>query len=194
MAGKDFPVAPGGAAAVEAGLDLLFEEVLTADTTMVTFDNIPQTYNDLIIVITARTTMANTHGYGGDVIMEQNAVTSAGSYRNAALRFGSLTGGATQTSTAIGKATSGPSSAAGSYGAITCRLINYASTDQHKAWQSYVTTYRGASGSQFIVNFVSGQKTDNTDAITRLDWSVYFSSRQDADFVSGCTFRVYGVR
>ncbi len=184
-----------GSAGAEPGLDLLFEEVLTGDTTVVTFDNIPQDYNDLVIVVQSRTTRSDSFGEGGEVIMEQNQVTSTGSYTAHAYRFGSATGTVTPVSSnSIGRSTADPNSAAGSWGAMTCRLIDYANTARRKCWTSYGFQNRAATSSLSYGWLYVGQKTDNTDAITRLDFSVAYASRQDEDFVSGSTFRVYGVR
>ena len=183
-----------GSAGGEAGLDLLFEEVLTGDTTMVTYDNIPQTYNDLLIVITARSSATDTYGSGGEIIMELNQVTDTASYRAAAYRYGTYFQGITPASTnGIGRVTAF-NSPTGYFGSNQIRLIDYASTTVRKIAQSHATTYEGAYQNRFFGWVYSTQKNDNSDAVTRLDFSLWKTSRQSHDFIAGSTFRIYGVR
>ena len=87
MAGKDFPVAPGGGAAAGGATTLIERVTLSGDQATITFSSIPQTYHALRLTMHARTDDSYLES---TIRIYFNNVTTAASYRYQQVFNGSI--------------------------------------------------------------------------------------------------------
>lgn len=159
--------------------------VLTGSQATITFDSIPSTYTDLILLISARHDGAYS---GGGVGIKINSATSGYSGQRT---YGNGTGTGSSyyaSSNSIyfyGGGSSGGSDTASTFGNAEIYFPNYTASTKKITNQFGVSENNGTIGySEFDAGLYSG-----TSAISRLDISVSGSS-----FVSGSRFDLYGIK
>jgi hypothetical protein len=154
-------------------------QTLSANATTVTFTGIPQTYTDLIMVVSSQGTRAT---FGGDLTVRLNGdsgsnysvttITGTGSAAQSA-RFSN------QTSLSLG-GDIGPVSTS-TYTPTIIHFMNYANTTTNKT-----VLCRHNNAGQRVVATVGLWR--NTAAITQIDLTA-----GGYDYVSGSTFTLYGI-
>lgn len=158
----------------------LYTYTATGNVATLTFSNIPQTYTDLIIKISARGDAA-----GNEIRIGYNGSTS--NTTNSNLYGSGTTAGQFQTGYSYAGDTNGTGSGTNAFGSIEIYLPNYASA----------TTYKNyLSNASMEGNVASQQQTLNTqvwavnDALTSL--TIYTNSPYN--FVQYSTFYLYGIK
>jgi hypothetical protein len=152
---------------------------LTSSASSVTFSNIPQNYNDLHIVVSARTDRASVQdimllSFNGSTssfssrYLEGNG-SSAGVYADQARGFGNACGA---------------NATANTFGSTELRISNYASSNS-KSWSSdgVNETNATAAFSSLFAGLWSNAAAITSIALTG----------NSSNFVSGSTFTLYGV-
>jgi hypothetical protein len=156
------------------------------------FSNIPQTYKDLMLVVTSRSTIAaavgspyirlNDDGSGlyQSIFMEtpnNTNVTTAVAQRDSANstlgRLGRHPGGGSTSNT---------------WGTQIIHINNYTSTSHFKTMLTEYSSSIGAAGTGGVGYAITVYKS--TNAIT----SIRYSDEQGGNLASGSTLRLYGIR
>ena len=165
-------------------------EVGAGGASSIDFTNIPQTYTDLLVEVSGRTT---NWGYSyNNLYLSINATPSGSDYSNRILySVGTTTGSFSQSGTSqflIG-ATPSTASTANTFSNAMCYLENYTSSSTNKSASSDGATPRNSStnGDTFL-NLSAGLWGSNT-AIT----SLYLTSDQST-FVQYSTAYLYGIK
>ena len=157
-------------------------------TSDVTFSNIPQTYQDLMIVGSARRTDAAASGiiyitpyYTGIGASPQSTTVLSGDGSSVtSLRYSNQDG-------AFIASVPAASSTAGIFGSIVWHCLNYANTSTFKTSIARTVANTNASGTtRFAVNLTRG-----TGGITTVNCSTFSGS---AFLAEGSTFTLYGIR
>jgi len=156
-------------------------QTLTGNTATVTFDNIPQSYTDLKVVVSPRVTGSASPSLWMDI----NGTTSGYS-----MRF--LSG-------------SGASAGSGtrSYAHIDCGVVNYSTTTSStfSSHEIYIPNYTSSNNKSISIDVV--QETNSTTAYMYLLaglWSnsaaitkLVFTAEDGSSFVQHSTFTLYGI-
>jgi hypothetical protein len=157
-------------------------QTLTGTVATVTFNSIPQTYTDLILVVQAR----SSTGGASDVLnlFLNNDGANIYSYTRL-MGDGSTTSSgreASVTTWRINYNLPGGGATANVFGLDTIQLFNYSNTTTFKTalWRSNPAQ---------ILSGLSSNLYRSTGAITRMDLSLSV-----ANFVSGSTFTLYGIK
>ena len=164
---------------------ITFTNSTTSDAT---FTNIPQTYQDLMIVGSARRTDAATTAtiyvtpyYSGISASPQSTTILEGNGSTASSSRNSSQDGAFMASVPAASAT------AGIFGSIVWHCLNYANTSTFKTSISRAAADVNGSGTtRLAVNLTRG-----TGGITTVNCSTFSGS---AFFETGSTFTLYGIR
>lgn len=156
------------------------------------FNNIPQRYKDLVLVINSRSTIAAVVGSPYIRLNDD----SSGLYQSIFFEYyNSSTGPASATASRdannstlarIGRHPGGNASS-GTFGTIIVNINNYASTSMFKTILTEFGNSVGAngSGSGFCTSIYR-----STAAIT----SIRFSDEQGGNIAAGSTFKLYGIK
>lgn len=152
---------------------------LGANATTVTFSSIPQTYTDLILIVSSQGTRAT---YGGDLTVKINSDSSSN------YSITSLTGnGSTATSTRASNQSSlslggdiGPASTS-TYTPTIIHFFNYSNATTYKT----ILSRHNNAGQR--VALICGLWR-STSAITQINLTA-----NGYDYVSGSTFNLYGI-
>jgi hypothetical protein len=168
---------------------LIASNLITSNTASVTFSAIPATYTDLVLRFTSRTTNATTFD---SLALKFNSDTSSIYSETNLYGSGSSVGsdrglGANSTQFALLGASTGNTSTSNSFASIEIYIPNYTSTVS-KA-QSAVWSKPENSSSNHEVYAVAALYR-NTSAIS----SINLTSRNSENFVSGCSFYLYGIK
>ena len=154
---------------------------LTTSAASVTFSNIPATYTDLVVRISAR---ADASSATNSVSMRINDVTT-----NRSITFLRGTGSGVTSAQGfdgnIGTIT-GATATASTFGDIEVYIPNYLSS-ANKPFSSF-SVQEDNNASAFI--FARAHLWQSSAAITQLR----FESLTSANFVSGSTFHLYGIK
>jgi len=156
---------------------------LNAAVSTVTFNNIPQTgYTDLKVVISARSTQADTFGSG--IIYYYNGANSNLSTRRL---YGQGNGGIGSTGGSVqyGGMTSAASQTANTFGNSEIYIPNYTGST-NKSSSSDGVSENNATNNQMML---SANLWSSTAAIT----SITFLLEDSSNYVAGSTFSLYGV-
>ncbi len=155
---------------------LLNQITLSANTSAVTFSNLPQNYSDLIMVFNGSGTNTATNS----VQFDFNGDTNASNYPIVGMHAysGNGYGSYTATSANMGLIVSGVPTV------NTSQLFDYSTSDKHTSFLS-----RGnLGGGDTYVRAVAGRWANTAPVI-----SVRFFIDTGASFVTGSTFSLYGV-
>lgn len=152
------------------------------------FTNIPQTYTDLFVQVSGRTT---NWGYSyNNLYLSINGVPSGSAYANRILySVGSTTGSFSQSGTSqllIG-ATPSTASTANTFSNVTCYLQNYTGSTNKSSSSDGASPRNSATNGDTFLNLCAGL-WESTPAIT----SLYLTSDQST-FVQYSTAYLYGI-
>lgn len=155
----------------------------------ITFNNIPQTFTDLKIVVSSRGSSNGTNLYSNGVIGRFNG-DSSGSYsftllRNYLSTANSYNGGANNTSPSFGFGTSALATP-NTFGNFEVYIANYTSTNA----KSYISDSAPETnnGSVDSMNYLIAGLWRNSNPIASLQLVCEFG-----DFVQHSTFSLYGI-
>jgi hypothetical protein len=157
--------------------DLIATTTLAASTSEVVFGSLPQTYRDLILVITAKSSSANYPNlrFNGDSSTNYSRVGMSGSAQAGASSF--ATGSMTNSSI------SGYASTTSSDGYIArIQIMDYSATDKHKT-----TLTRADNAQTDTATDALATRWANTAAINTV------AVLNGSAFSAGSTFSIYGV-
>lgn len=171
-----------GGAIPTPGRVLISEQ--TPTNTTATFSTIPGTYKTLVIDWIARTDKASVSTETG--IMWFNADTTAGNYREISMSANGSAVASSAADDAIVLIFPAATATAGLAGYGTILIPFYALTTFQKAAKIESYTRYGATSQEFRLK---GLHWENTVAITQID----IVTQSAGNFVSGSTFRLYGV-
>jgi hypothetical protein len=182
-------LASSSAASMHGAMVPIASQTLTNSTSSdVTFTNIPQIYQDLMLVGFARRTDAATTGnvfitpyYTGIGASPQSTTILEGTGSSASsFRYTSQDG-------AFIASVPAASTTSGIFGSITWHCLNYANTTTFKTSIARVASDTNGGGiTRLAVNLTRG-----TGGITTVNCSTFSGS---AFFVSGTNFTLYGIR
>lgn len=152
---------------------------LAANSSSIIFSGIPQTYRDLVLVTSLRTTQS---AVSSAIVVRANGITSSSYSMQAMYASGSGNGAFDVTYSYYETySASGASAAAYDYGFLRMDFIDYSSTNKHKGLLSYELN-RGYGLHARM------QSLATLDAISSLE--VYSSS---GDLVQNSTATLYGI-
>jgi hypothetical protein len=164
---------------------LISSNVLGSSAASVTFSAIPATYTDLIIRVTARSTLASI---SDDLTIRFNAGTSG--YSRTILQGNGSTAGSLRTANAAAAIAygqiNGANATASTFGTAEVYIPNYTSTVS-KPFSSFGVGETNATA-QFMS--IAALLSNLTSAIT----SVTLYPSIGVDFVSGSSFYLYGIK
>jgi len=158
----------------------------TGSATTITFSNIPQTFQDLRLVISARATDAATSDL---FVIALNAVGlgfSSGTYLDGNGSSATSARSGDYYGVEIGKIP-GASATAGIYGTVTCDVLNYTNTTTFKTMLVRNAMDLNGSG---ITRLTVGLTRKDTTAIRQLDIFTYAGGNLTTD----STATLYGIR
>ena len=143
---------------------------LSASASEVVFSGLPQTYRDLILVVTGTATATMTFGvqFNGDTANNYTYVEMTGDGSSASSSSGSLS------QALVGRFTTSQS-------VSTAQIMDYSATDKQK-------TVLGRGGASNELVRASASRWANTAAVTSIRVVPLSNS-----FASGCTFNLFGV-
>ena len=152
----------------------------TSDPTVVTFSDIPQTYDHLELLIYARTDRGSQPlDY---VYMEFNDDTTSANYPRQVLRAEATTVSAfVQDNDAVLTIT-GNTGAANAFGSGTVTIYNYTKTDRH--------THRLSAGGHDVFVELISSRWENTAAVTK----IHLHNVAADDFQVGSVFELRGIK
>ena len=162
---------------------LIQRTLLTGTTATISFTSIPQTYTDLIFLISAR---QNTYNYGG-FFMKFNGSTLGTNVTAKRLggNSGSVFNSPSQEMTWVGSTASGFTANAFSGGQIY--IPNYTSSNNKSAW------LEGAQESNTgITQMLTAWNWSLTNAVTQVDFGVFDGGYSDS-FVQYSSISLYGI-
>ena len=178
-----FPIFPGSQSAQGAFVPLGTYKTVVGDSATITFNNIPQLYQDLFIVVSGGSGIGGVAAGGTIYVNNQQNNTT---YTNTAISGNGSTTTSTRTSAPFGftitlPTTSLPSSIVAS---TTAHMLNYTSTSSFKQFMNRTALDANGTGSTI---FASQQHT-LTAPVTRLDFVC------SGGWYAHTTFAIYGVR
>ena len=166
---------------------------LSGSTSDVQFNNIPQTFQDLMLVMYVRgAKSATTCSFGGYIgtgangsgLLQTNENSITSLYGDGASALSTRTSNATQLNITGGIPAA--SATSGIFGVCIVHFLNYANTSTFKTVLIRTATDRnGAGNTNLQVGLVR-----TTSAIQTVGFATY----GDGNLVSGSTFALYGVR
>lgn len=157
-------------------------EVGSGGTTSVSFNNIPQTYDDLLLEVSAR---SGYNGYGQDLSIKFNSNSSSYSARRL-YGQGSGTGSDTGSSTQFSPAApiTGATSTAGTFGNASIYISNYASSSP----KAISSTGVGENNATNAVQAIVAGLWNDTSVITSIQCIDNSTLQQYS------TFSLYGIK
>jgi hypothetical protein len=164
--------------------------VTSGSPTTITFNNIPQTFTDLMIVFQGRDTNSGASSYG--LFLKINGDATSGNYTMSQWIYGSDSTGtgtsavATTDGSQVGYV-SGLSGLATAVTQLSLTLANYASAVFHKTYEGAETIHY-SGGTSKIYKLQSGGSWKSTAAITDLVLKTAGSG-----FADGTTATLYGL-
>lgn len=168
-----------------ATMVLISSQVLGTTTASVTFSSIPATYNDLKLVISARSDNTATNGAGLYIILNAD---SGSNYSDT-----NITGiGSTVASTRFSNTTNTVASPVFPTSVMTANTFSNT--------EIYISNYTSTAAKQFLI--VSATETNSTTAGGNIvESSLYrgtsaistINVRPDGNFIANSTFYLYGI-
>jgi hypothetical protein len=168
---------------------LISSNILTTSTASITFSSIPDTYTDLVLRFTSRTTNASTFD---SLALKFNSDTSAIYSETTLYGSGSTVGadralGANSTQFALLGASDGATNTSDTFSSIEIYIPNYTSTTSKPQSAVWVKPDNSTTTAE---SYVVAALYRNTSAID----SINLTSRNSENFVSGCSFYLYGIK
>ena len=165
-----------------ATYELIASQVLGSDAATVTFSDIPGTYTDLLVVISARS--ARSANYGDGLQLSFNASTS--NYSKRSLYVDTNVVGSGSAANRLFADVPAASVTASTFGSVELYIPNYAGATN----KSYSATgaYENNSATYYNIAAQAGLWSD-TSAIT----SVAFTTSNSQNFVTNSSFQIYGI-
>lgn len=154
---------------------LIASQTLGSDTASVTFSSLPQTYDDLVLVVSAR---ANINYV--DIEFNNNASNYSGRFL-----YGSGSSAGSGTQAKFLGVVSRETNTANTFGSLELYVPNYAGST-NKSFSATSAFETNATGAE--IHAVAGLWAD-TSAITQI--KVY--PENAADFLTGSSFYLYGI-
>jgi hypothetical protein len=169
-------------------ITLLASTTVTATpVTVISFTSIPQTYTDLMIMTSCRTTDTINSNYASDVLIVFNSTTSG--YQNYFSRNNTSTLNAftsTPSTSANGLLGSGRNATANTYAGGTMYIPNY-TTSLNKNFYAH-TAIESNNASYDSANLAVGGTWNNSAAITRIDCTDGYGG-----YAIGSMINLYGI-
>lgn len=161
---------------------LIQRTLLTSTTATISFTSIPQTYTDLIFLISAR---QNSYNYGG-FYMKFNGST-VGTNVTAKRLYGNAGSVANSTSTEMTWVGT-PGFTANSFSGGQIYIPNYTSSNNKSAW------FEGSqeSNQTAVTNMLTAWLWSQTAAVTQVDFGVFDGGFPDS-FVQYSSISLYGI-
>lgn len=163
--------------------ELINAQLLTSATASVSFENIPQTYNDLLFTVNAKTTQASNRSPFSLTVNDDT--TNANYQRREWYDEDSASGAEFQFDRGIGNANG--TSATNYFGINEMQINGFTSTDIRKDINGIVANpFNATTG---YSNWRTGLTRTNNEAITKLS----FTSASNT-WVAGSSFCLYGLK
>jgi hypothetical protein len=151
----------------------------TSDPTVVTFSDVPQTYDHLELSIYARTDRdSQTLDY---VYMEFNDDATSANYPRQVLRGAATTASAFQQDLDAVLTITGNTGTANAFGSGAVTIYNYTKTDRH--------THRLSAGGHDVIFDLISSRWENTAAVTK----IHLHNAAADDFQVGSVFTLRGI-
>lgn len=170
--------------------DLIAKQILTSNSASVTFSNIPQTYNDLLVRITGRLNNAEsppfTIRFNGDTATNYSQTFFRSGY-NGTIDSGRMTN--SNFGAGITYAPGEINGQANTFSSNEFYIPSYTSST-NKQIGVIGASEKNDNSSGEIVNAVSAGLWRNSAAIT----SITFLNTNPYDWVSGSSFYLYGIK
>lgn len=165
-----------------AAKELITSQTLVSTAGSITFSSIPQTYTDLLIVISAR---GNYAGVNDDMVLSFNGSSSSHSWR---ILYGQGTGGFSTSGSSSGRyaTTTGANATSSTFGSSQIYIPNYAGST-NKSVSSDSVAENNATGTFMEIN---AGLWANTAAIT----SITIADSPGTAFQIGSSFYLYGFK
>ena len=160
-------------------MELIESVELASSASSITFSSIPQTYTDLKILISTRTTYVS--------VLDAIDLLPNGASGNNSLIYLRGTGSSAESgseTTNLVAYTSGASTTSNTFGNATIYISDYTSTSS----KSISTDGVGENNATTIRGGIVATLHTGTSAFTSLE-----ISGRNGDLVSGCTFSLYGI-
>lgn len=154
---------------------------LTSSASSITFSSIPQTYTDLVVVISARSDRSTS----SDVVRLKPNNSSANGLSIILLGDGSSVSSFTDSSNVRGGTMTASSATADAFGNSAVYISNYTSSAAKSFSTDAVTENNGTFGVQNIYAAL----WNDTNAIT----SLVLDSFSSSNLLAGSTFSLYGI-
>jgi hypothetical protein len=156
----------------------IFTQALTANASSITFNSIPQTYTDLMLVIHAYSTSTGNDNVG--LIFNGDTATNYSWCR--IFGNGSVASSRTSNASQIGQGTFNVGSSY--YSPLIYNIMNYSNTTTYK------NVFAKAASPADQITAIAGTWRSNS-AITSLNINLYASG---ANYGTGSTFTLYGIK
>jgi hypothetical protein len=161
---------------------LISSQVLGSDTGIVTFSSIPQTYTDLVFVVSARASSA-TYDISA---LRVNSVTSGYSKTYMEASGSALTGGRSTSDISLRAGYLPGTNYTSEYSADVYHFMDYSNTTTYKSVLCRCNAYN--TSTNFNVQ-VQASLIPTTSAITQIT----LQTANGANLKTGSTFRLYGI-
>ena len=166
---------------------LISSNVLSSSAASVTFSAIPSTYTDLVILYSARTDLSSS----GDAVNIKFNGSSVAEYSYTTIRGNGSTATSFRSSsdtrlTITNAGADGATATANTFGSVEIYIPSYTAS-QNKPSSVFAVQENNATGA--FINPIANLWS-NTSAIT----SIAFTSDNAANFVSGSSFYLYGIK
>lgn len=168
----------------------LGESVLTASAASIDFNNIPQTYKHLRLILSLRSDVAATFD---TQVIAINGDTTDANYRKQVMSAAAATvtaaesTGAAQTRSLMG--IPGGTATAGRFGDLECTIINYTKTDRPPVLQAIGAVFYTHGAGFYSISQIALTRI-TAGAVTRLT----LTTGNAANFVAGSVASLYGVK
>ena len=169
------------------------QTVDASNPTSVTFSSIPDTYDHLYILLSARLSNAGNQSYYPDFVTSFNNVTSGTEYNYSYIYAGSttITGlvAVNQASGWYGVKSCGESTVADIFAPTECWIPNYSNTDNYKTGVFTCIVSNNSTTDGHWYHQWGGFQWANTAAISEID----FIPGSGGTFAQYSTFTLYGI-
>ena len=162
---------------------LIASQTLGFDTATVTFSSLPQTFDDLVLVVSARSAASANNWYV--LIPTLNGDTTPGNYSSRMLYGFSTTAASATSPVHVGYVTS-DAKTANTFGDIEIYIPNYAGSANKSMSSTSVT--EGNSATLVIMGAVA-TLWSSASAVT----SISLALDSSANLKSGSSFQIYGI-
>ena len=166
--------------------ELIDSVTLGSDTTTVTFSSIPQTFDDLVVLVSARSNRSGNSAANAEYNL--NGSSTGQSYRSI-LSFTSTVSSVSGTGNFAFKIP-GPTATANTFASLEVYIPNYAGATSKSLSATNVFSGNSTADYNFERGILAGLRS-STDAVT----SITFTHRvlDYADYTTGSSFFLYGI-